>query len=726
MGGIPGPWLPLVFAVACGYQASLSTLPFPFADTFPISDAWGLELSAASPASFAFALVNYGIGSVFNASTTGGVPWLQVVRVNATCNQSGGVFLWNVERLSSCSNLTLTSAYAPSASSVALRGTACGSGYWTFRAANASDGHVEWQLDGNDGRATPGDISLSLILDVPMSAPLIGLGTQYSALDLRGARWPVWSQEQGVGRGQEPVTHAVDKNSPGSGGSYYTTYSQVPLLYTVGVGSAGTTALWIETLDYMVFDLFDPGKANVTVLSSNLGGRVTAGKSVSAAVASYTLYSGRPPFSPAWVNNGAILGLEGGTAAVLSTLSKIDAVVPNAPIAGVWMQDWCGNRNGTNSVNGPFYGVYWSWELNTTLYPGWHDVLLPALASRGARVLAYINPQLMKGPLYDFAEKKGYLVLTDKGQPWDFGGAALVNLTMTDAASWYSTIIQDNILSPTGANASGWMADFGEGFPINSSLGQRAHGSFPAIWAAVNAAVVNGANEATYFMRSSSPRSPGLSPHFWLGDQLVTWDAFDGLATAVVGLITSSLFGAGTAHSDIGGYTSVVLASEGVSVVRSKELFMRWAELAAFTFMFRTHLGSSPGVNWQLTSDDETIRHFFAMTNIYVDLAPYRAAVAFNASLGSPVYRCTAALYPAAPWNLLAQFFLGDDLLVAPVLVPGAKGVAVWFPLGTWRHALNSSLIIRGTGDFLNVSAPIGVPAAFWRTSDSDSSGLGK
>ena len=41
----------------------------------------------------------------------------------------------------------------------------------------------------------------------------------------------------------------------------------------------------------------------------------------------------------------------------------------------------------------------------------------------------------------------------------------------------------------------------------------------------------------------------------------------------------------GLTHSDIGGYTGEPM----IGLIRSKELFLRWAEYAAFTPLMRTH-----------------------------------------------------------------------------------------------------------------------------------------
>ena len=58
-------------------------------------------------------------------------------------------------------------------------------------------------------------------------------------------------------------------------------------------------------------------------------------------------------------------------------------------------------------------------------------------------------------------------------------------------------------------------------------------------------------------MRSGSTHSPKVTPLFWLGDQLVSWDHYDGLGSAIIGAITSGLSGFTLTHSDIGGYTSI-------------------------------------------------------------------------------------------------------------------------------------------------------------------------
>ena len=122
----------------------------------------------------------------------------------------------------------------------------------------------------------------------------------------------------------------------------------------------------------------------------------------------------------------------------------------------------------------------------------------------------------------------------------------------------------------------GWMCDFGESLPLNASLKRgknphQFHSSYPSIWGQLNADAISNASkmlqnsasttcdptDVVYFMRSGNVRTPGVTPLFWLGDQLVTWDADDGLATVIIGMLTEGLSGYSLTHSDIGGYTAI-------------------------------------------------------------------------------------------------------------------------------------------------------------------------
>jgi alpha-glucosidase len=252
----------------------------------------------------------------------------------------------------------------------------------------------------------------------------------------------------------------------------------------------------------------------------------------------------------------------------------------------------------------------------------------------------------------------------------------------------------------------GWMCDFGETLPLDAELKSGAdsrsfHTLYTSVWARLNQDAIKKANQTlkpycsaedvVFFMRSGNRYSPGISRSFWLGDQLVTWDAHDGLATVVMGMLSEGISGFSHTHSDIGGYTAIDY-SHVLKYVRQKELFMRWCELAAFTTMYRTHLGTLPNENWQFNSDNETLQHFFKMAVIFKGLSAYRSTLMNDTyRYGWPVIRHMMLNYPnnskVYTEDLTAQFMLGDQFIVAPVLENGSTSVHVFLPVGTtWRH----------------------------------------
>ena len=125
-----------------------------------------------------------------------------------------------------------------------------------------------------------------------------------------------------------------------------------------------------------------------------------------------------------------------------------------------------------------------------------------------------------------------------------------------------------------GTGVCGWMCDFGESIPLNADLkygedGQYFHSLYPSLWGQLNQDAIAiastflanstlcNADDVVYFMRSGNARSPAATRLFWLGDQLVTWDSHDGLATVVIAMLSEGLSGYSLTHSDIGGYTAI-------------------------------------------------------------------------------------------------------------------------------------------------------------------------
>lgn len=126
-----------------------------------------------------------------------------------------------------------------------------------------------------------------------------------------------------------------------------------------------------------------------------------------------------------------------------------------------------------------------------------------------------------------------------------------------------------------------------------------AHNRYPELWAQINREFVdewkkNNSREGedqgdglVFFMRAGFRNSPKWGMLFWEGDQMVSWQANDGIKSSVVGLLSSGLSGYAFNHNDIGGYCAVSFPL--IKYQRSEELLLRWMELNSFTTVFRTH-----------------------------------------------------------------------------------------------------------------------------------------
>ena len=60
------------------------------------------------------------------------------------------------------------------------------------------------------------------------------------------------------------------------------------------------------------------------------------------------------------------------------------------------------------------------------------------------------------------------------------------------------------------------------------------------------------------------------SPLFWLGDQMTTWDAHDGIASALTATLSGGMSGFALTHSDVGGYTGVDLKLGSVPIKQAR------------------------------------------------------------------------------------------------------------------------------------------------------------
>jgi alpha-glucosidase len=548
-----------------------------------------------------------------------------------------------------------------------------------------------------------------------------GFGEQFTFLDLKGRSFPILSQEQGIFRGKEPFSTLLELFVPGAAGDWYSTYSAVPQYITSRMRS-----LFLENDEVSFFDLKDPDGAEIKLFGPRMKGRILYGETPLDLIREFTAYTGRMAPLPDWLNEGAVVGMQGGTAAVYEKLEQLEAV--DAPIGAFWLQDWVSNRETTFGKQ-----LWWNWELNEARYPGWTQMVRD-LEDKGIRVMIYMNPSLVdvegvEGFTRNFfreAEALGYLVKNRHGETYpiqnsDFD-AGFLDLTHPEARIWWKDLIREQML---GIGASGWMADYGEALPFDSVLHSGEdpaayHNRYPEEWARLNREVLSEEGlegDAVFFSRAGNARSPGQSSLFWLGDQLVTFDGDDGMKSAIKGMLSGGLSGWSLNHSDIGGFTTISMV---IQVHRSKELLLRWMEMSAFTSVYRTHEGVQPDKNVQFYTDSETYEHFARFAKVFRSLAFYRTQLMEQAAEhGFPVMRHPLLHYPEDPdvYGLKYQWLVGSEIMVVPVVDEGDSDVNAYLPGGEWVHVWTGDIYTSEPDGrwHRNVAAPMGQPGVFYK-----------
>ena len=157
----------------------------------------------------------------------------------------------------------------------------------------------------------------------------------------------------------------------------------------------------------------------------------------------------------------------------------------------------------------------------------------------------------------------------------------------------------------------------------------------------------------------------------WTGDAATSWESMRQQVPTLVGL---GLSGVAFCGPDVGGFSGTP----------SAELYLRWLELSVLLPLCRTHsVVSVPGREpWRFpepyrSAIGELIRFRYR-------ILPYLYSLAAEAaSTGWPLVR--PPRWPSAdPTGTADTFLLGDALLVAPVVVPGAVERDVDLPPGGW------------------------------------------
>ncbi|MEU6317840.1 TIM-barrel domain-containing protein [Streptomyces sp. NPDC047009] len=182
----------------------------------------------------------------------------------------------------------------------------------------------------------------------------------------------------------------------------------------------------------------------------------------------------------------------------------------------------------------------------------------------------------------------------------------------------------------------------------------------------------------------------------WSGDVATGWPGLRASLALVVGL---GLCGIPYSGPDVGGFDGTP----------SPELYLRWFQLASYLPLFRTHASLRAGRREPWEFGDEVLEHARVALVERRRLLPYFVTLAHMARrTGAPYVR---PLWWGTPEDRALRdcedaFLLGDSLLVAPVLEPGARRRTVVLPRGRWYDTTTEEAY-QGPGH-ARIDAPLG------------------
>lgn len=341
------------------------------------------------------------------------------------------------------------------------------------------------------------------------------------------------------------------------------------------------------------------------------------------------------------------------------------------------------------------------------------DRTLASLARRGFKVVPIVNPGVKDDPRFDVLRRgrRRDVFVKDPGGRTDALGEAwpgrcrFPDFLRTDVRAWWAE--EQQVLHRLGV--AGIWNDMNE--PAN--FGRPDKSLDPAAWhrsdhgRVRHAAVHNvyGQQMARASYEGATRPGPGGAPArrplvvtrsgyagiqryaaVWTGDNASTWEHLDESVRQLLNLGSSGVPFVG---ADVGGFLEHC----------TPELFVRWLQTAIFTPFLRNHsnLGTARQEPWAFGPDVETIARDHLQ--LRYQLLPYLYGLFVEASrTGAPVMRPLLWHYPNDPTAVACsdQFLVGEDLLVAPVLRPGAVARSVYLPRGEWFEFRTGACIAGG------------------------------
>jgi alpha-glucosidase (family GH31 glycosyl hydrolase) len=448
---------------------------------------------------------------------------------------------------------------------------------------------------------------------------------------------------------------------------------------------------------------------NVTASAASLDYVVAPG-AAPTAVRSLTALTGRQPVPPSWALGPMLDRLvknfgesesdyESNVTADLANISRY-----HLPLTAYRLEGWGLPGAGNDGLS-----------LHSWVTQPFQSHVFAELHARHIHPLVYLRSWITPGSA---PSQEGLVVKKAGGQPYettnDTGTSSIELLDFTNPAAvafWRQEV--DKALN---LGADGFMQDYGEEILYDmhfadGETGVTMHNRYPILYARATREAITAYEKAHpgrhifFFTRSGYSGLPGSTAYEggnFPGDETTDWSHASGLASLTSDMLGRAVDGAFGYGTDIGGYFDYT------SPPTTKELFLRWAEWAALSPIFRLHGSGRSGTHTPWSYDSQTVQIYDSLSRLHLAAVPLILKLwREGEKSGIPPTRPLWLQYPSerATYEQDQEWLLGPNVLVAPVVTNGATSRGVYFPRGCWQSTV-TGLRYQGP-ESRNVSAPL-------------------
>jgi alpha-glucosidase len=525
-----------------------------------------------------------------------------------------------------------------------------------------------------------------------------GLGEKAGGGNRRGRSFTLWNTDVldpdasgAFARGYDPSDPRADNTSA----QFDPYYVSIPFLHHRDARTGDVAGSFVDNGYRGRYDLTAPDGFEIAFDGGQWCEYVLAGPAMPDVVGAYTWLTGRTALPPVWA-----LGYQQCRWHVYRQ-DEVVALAARMREAGVpcdalWLD--------IDHMSG--YRVF-TWDRERFDDPA---ALVGALAEHGMRLVTIIDPGVKVDPgwdVFDDAVARDLLCRTADGevyvgQVWP-GDTAFPDFTLPETRQWWGGLNAAHVRSGLAGiwndmnePATGNVVPDGMLFDHGRAPHARFHNQYALLMAMGTVAGLRAELPGQRPFVLSRAGSAGIQRYAatWTGDNQARWDH---LAVSVPMSTGLGLSGQAFVGSDIGGFAGSA----------DPELFVRWMQYGVLTPFARNHQMTGQQDRYPWAFGPEVLDVVREAVRLRYRLLPYLySAFVEAATTGAPVQRPLVLDHQHDDVAAACedQFTLGRDLLVAPVLEPGATTRRVYLPAGQWWD-LGGGVLLDG-GRHVELAAP--------------------